>query len=93
MFAELTDTSVTQLGLNAMLLAAKLGGPILLTALAVGLLIGIMQSATQLQEPTIAFVPKFIAVGAVLLVSGNWMLSSAVDYTRDLFHLIPNLLG
>lgn len=93
MIVALSDSSITQIGLQTLLLAAKLGAPILLTALAIGLGVGVMQSATQLQEPTIAFVPKFIAIGVVLLVSGNWMLSSAIDFTRSLFHMLPGLLG
>ncbi len=87
------DTNVIQLGTDALMLAAKLGAPILLTALGIGLLVGMVQSATQLQEPTIAFVPKFVGVGVVLLLCGNWMLSSVVDYTHNLFAMLPHMLG
>ena len=87
------DTNVIELGTNALMLAAKLGAPILLTALSVGLLVGMIQSATQLQEPTIAFVPKFVSVGVVLLLCGNWMLANIVDYTHNLFAMLPNMLG
>ncbi len=87
------DTRILELGTDALVLAAKLGAPILLTALAIGLLVGMVQSATQLQEPTIAFVPKFIGVGVVLLVAGNWMLSSMVAYTHNLFDALPRMLG
>lgn len=87
------DTRILELGTDALVLAAKLGAPILLTALTIGLLIGMVQSATQLQEPTIAFVPKFIGVGVVLLVCGNWMLSSMVAYTNNLFDSLPRMLG
>jgi flagellar biosynthetic protein FliQ len=89
----MNDVSITEMGGQALLLAAKLGAPILLTALAVGLIVGMLQTATQLQEATLTFVPKFIAVGAVLLVSGNWMLSSAVTFTHELFDMLPRLLG
>lgn len=89
----MTDTNVIELGTHALILAAKLGAPILLTALGVGTLIGMLQSATQLQEPTITFVPKFMAVGAVLLLTGNWMLASIVDYTNELFEMLPRMLG
>ena len=51
------------------------------------------QTATQLQEATLTFVPKFVAVGVVLLVGGNWMLSSAVTFTHELFDMLPRLLG
>lgn len=87
------DTQVIELGTQALILAAKLGAPILLTALGIGTFIGMLQSATQLQEPTIAFVPKFLGVGAVLLLTGNWMLATIVDYTRELFNMIPHMLG
>jgi flagellar biosynthetic protein FliQ len=89
----MNDVSITEMGGQALLLAAKLGAPILLTALAVGLIVGMLQTATQLQEATLTFVPKFIAVGAVLLISGNWMLSSAVTFTHQLFDMLPRLLG
>lgn len=89
----MSDTSVTEIGMQAMLVAAKVGAPILLTALVVGLLIGMLQSATQLQEPTIVFVPKFMTLAVVLLVSGNWMLSEMVTFTRALFDMVPRMLG
>ena len=63
----MTDASITEIGIQAMILTTKLAAPILITALAIGLLIGMLQSATQLQEPTIAFVPKFIGLAVVLL--------------------------
>ena len=89
----MTDTAVTEIGMQAMLVAGKLGAPILLTALIVGLLVGMLQSATQLQEPTIVFVPKFLSLAVVLLVSGNWMLAEAMSFTRSLFDMIPRMLG
>ena len=89
----MTDTSITQIGLRTLTVAGMLSAPILLTTLALGLLIGIFQSATQLQEPTLAFVPKLVGVGVVLLVSGNWMLNEAIAYTHQLFDMIPHLLG
>lgn len=64
-----------------------------MTALGIGTFVGMLQSATQLQEPTIAFVPKFLGVGAVLLLSGNWMLASIVDYLQELFNMIPHMLS
>ena len=89
----MSDTSVTEIGLQAMLVAAKVGAPILLTALVVGLLVGMLQSATQLQEPTIVFVPQFLTLAVVLLISGNWMLSEMVTFTRSLFDMVPRMLG
>lgn len=89
----MTDASITEIGMQAMLLTTKLAAPVLLTALAVGILIGMVQSATQLQEPTIAFVPKFIAMAIVLLLCGNWMLAEAVSFTHQLFDQIPAMLS
>ena len=89
----MTDTAVTEIGLQTMLLTTKLAAPVLLTALLVGVLIGLVQSATQLQESTIAFVPKFAAIGIVLLITGNWMLSESISFTHGLFDMIPRLLS
>jgi flagellar biosynthetic protein FliQ len=89
----MNDSSITQIGLRTLTLAGMLSAPILITTLALGLLIGIFQSATQLQEPTLAFVPKLLGVGVVLLVSGNWMLSEAITFTHQLFDMIPHLLS
>jgi flagellar biosynthetic protein FliQ len=87
------DTNVIQIGMDAMVVATKLAAPTLLTALLVGVLIGLVQSATQLQEATVSFVPKFAAVGVAILVTGNWMLAQMVDYTRALWASVPGLLS
>jgi flagellar biosynthesis protein FliQ len=88
----MTDSMVIQIGLQAMLLAAKLAGPILMTTLGLGLSIGLVQSVTQIQEPTLTFVPKFIGAATVLLVGGAWMLRETVSFTRMLFDMVPSLL-
>ena len=62
-------------------------------ALLVGFLISLFQAATQIQEPTLSFVPKAAAVGAALLFSGNWMLHEMTTYTTQLFARIPELIG
>jgi flagellar biosynthesis protein FliQ len=87
------DASVVQIGLDALILAAKLAGPVLLMTLGVGLLIGLVQSVTQLQEATLTFVPKFIGVGLIIVVAGNWMLGEAVSFTEGLFQRLPELLS
>jgi flagellar biosynthesis protein FliQ len=89
----MTDSQVTDLALQTMLLAAKVAAPILLTALLVGFLISLFQAATQIQEQTLSFVPKMIAVAIALLVSGNWVLSELVSFTQSLFDMLPSLLG
>jgi flagellar biosynthetic protein FliQ len=89
----MTDAQVTELALQTMMLAAKVAAPVLLTALLVGFLISLFQAATQIQEQTLSFVPKMIAVAIALLVSGNWVLSELVSFTQSLFDMLPTLLG
>jgi flagellar biosynthetic protein FliQ len=88
-----TDGSVIDIATQSILLATKLAAPILGVSLAVGLFIGLIQSATQLQEQTIAFVPKLAAVAIVLVLTGNWMLGELVGFTHGLFDMIPQLLN
>jgi flagellar biosynthetic protein FliQ len=87
------DTSVVQIGLEAMTLAFKLGAPLLLVTLGIGLAVGLVQSVTQLQEQTLTFVPKCVGVCVVLLLGGAWMMQTSVAFTTDLFARIPELLG
>jgi flagellar biosynthesis protein FliQ len=88
-----TDTSVIHLCLITMTVAVKLSAPILVTGLAVGFGISLFQSVTQIQEVTLSFVPKAVAVGIAVLVSGNWMLHTMVSFTQGLFAELPQLLG
>ncbi len=89
----MTDSTVLDIALQTMLVALKLSLPILLPALVIGFAISLVQSMTQIQEFTLAFVPKLIGVGIALLVSGNWMLHTLVAFTQDLFERIPAMLG
>ncbi|MEN3359074.1 MAG: flagellar biosynthesis protein FliQ [Mycobacteriales bacterium] len=89
----MTDTQVIHIGMQAMMVAAKLGSPVLLTALVVGFAVSLFQSVTQIQEVTLSFVPKAIAVGIALLLAGSWMLHEMVSFTTALFAQIPELLG
>ena len=89
----MNDANVMKIGMDAMMMTAKLAAPTLFTALLVGVLIGIFQSATQLQEATLSFVPKLLAVGAAVLFSGNWMLMQIMDYTKALWASVPSLLS
>ena len=89
----MTDTQIVELGLQAMTIAAKMSAPVLLTALLIGFAISLFQSVTQIQEATLSFVPKAIAVGVALLLSGNWMLHEMVTYTTTLFGQIPELIN
>ena len=85
--------TVLTVGRDAMWLAVLLAGPLLLSALAVGLLIGIFQAATQIQEMTLSFIPKLLALVFALFVAGPWMIQIAVTFSRRLFTEIPGLLG
>ena len=89
----MNTSAIMDIGMLAMLTAAKLSSPVLLTALAVGFAISLFQSITQIQEPTLAFVPKAVAVAVVLLITGNWMISEMVGFTHALFDKIPSLIG
>jgi flagellar biosynthetic protein FliQ len=88
----MTDTQVIEIALRMMTVVAKVTAPILVTSLAIGLLVSLFQSVTQIQEATLSFVPKAAGVGVALLFSGNWMLHEMVSYTRNLFEQIPSLL-
>ena len=89
----MTDTDILDIAIDTMFVALKLSAPILVTALVLGFAISLFQAMTQIQEFTLAFVPKVIGVGVALIVSGNWMLHTLIDFTQDLFDRIPSLLG
>ena len=86
------ETVITE-GRHALELALLLAMPLLLTALAVGVLVGIFQAATQINEMTLSFIPKLVAMAMVLVITGPWMLRLLVEYTRQLFESIPSLIG
>lgn len=77
----------------AMIVAAKVAGPILVISLAIGLGISLIQSVTQIQEVTLTFVPKLIGVAIVIMVAGSWMLTQLTSFTAQLFRMIPSLVG
>ena len=89
----MTDTAILAIALQTMVVALKLSAPILVTSLVVGFAISLFQSMTQIQEFTLSFVPKVIGVGVALLISGNWMLQTMIDFTNDLFETLPTLLS
>jgi flagellar biosynthetic protein FliQ len=86
-----SDTAVLEIALQAILIAAKLSAPILLVTLAVGFGISLLQAVTQIQEVTLTFVPKLVAVALVILVAGNWMLAEMVGFTGELYEMIPRM--
>ncbi|MEM7339740.1 MAG: flagellar biosynthesis protein FliQ [Actinomycetota bacterium] len=86
------ETVVVELITAGMWTAARVSAPVLLTAVAVGVFMGLLQSVTQIQEQTLAFVPKFAAVGVVLVIAGSWMLRVMTEFTLELVGRIPDLL-
>jgi len=87
-----TDNQVMHLAVQAMTLGTKVAGPILLVSLVIGFAISLLQSVTQVQEMTLTFVPKVIAVAVVLLLLGNWMLGEMVSFTQQLWLDLPAML-
>ncbi len=84
---------VIDVGREALFLIVALAGPLLASALLVGLLIGVLQAATQIQEQTLSFIPKLLALAVALMVMGPWLLSYLVVFTESLFYRIPDLIG
>ena len=89
----MTDTDILDIAIDTMFVALKLSAPILVTALVLGFAISLFQAMTQIQEFTLSFVPKVIGVGVALIISGNWMLHTLMEFTVDLFNRIPSLLS
>jgi flagellar biosynthetic protein FliQ len=89
----MTDTQIMHIAWQVMIVSVKLAAPALITALVVGFAVSLFQSATQIQEFTLSFVPKAIAVGIALLICGHWMMTTLVSFTQQLYAAIPQLLG
>jgi flagellar biosynthetic protein FliQ len=89
----MTPETIMTVGRQALEVTILLSAPLLLSALAVGLLVSMFQAATQINEVTLSFIPKLIILVVALLVAGPWMLKVIVDYTRRLFESIPGLIG
>jgi len=89
----MTPETVMEVGREAIILVLTVSAPMLLAALVTGLLISIFQAATQINEATLSFIPKLVAMFAALLILGPWMLEIIVDYMRRLFESIPQLIG
>ncbi|WJD48925.1 MULTISPECIES: flagellar biosynthesis protein FliQ [unclassified Enterobacter] len=89
----MTPESVMMMGTEAMKIALALAAPLLLVSLVTGLVISILQAATQINEMTLSFIPKIIAVVVAIVVAGPWMLNLLLDYMRGLFNNIPYIIG
>jgi flagellar biosynthetic protein FliQ len=89
----MTPGTVMEIGRQAVEVTLVLAAPMLITALVVGLVISIFQAATQINESTLQFVPKLVAMFIVMILFGPWMLQYVMDYIQRLFGSIPQLIG
>ena len=89
----MTPETVMHLGRQDVEVTLLLSAPLLVAALVIGLLVSIFQAATQINEATLSFIPKLVGTFLVLILAGPWMLQLIVDYIRQLFERIPQLIG
>lgn len=89
----MTPETIMTIGRHALEVTLLLAAPLLLAALMIGLLVGVFQAATQINEMTLSFIPKLIGMAVTLMIAGPWMLKLIVGYTRELFESIPGLIG
>ena len=85
--------TVVNLASQAMTVALKLGGPMLLAGLVIGLVVSIFQAVTSIQEATLTFIPKIIGLALIIVILGPWMLGQLVSYAQNLYMSIPQLVG
>ena len=85
--------TVVNLAQQAMELAMKVGGPLLVVGLAIGLVVSVFQAITQIQEQSLSFIPKIVGTAVVIVVAGPWMLNQLLGYTEELYRSIPALVG
>ena len=88
----MSPETVMSVGSGALGIMLLLAMPLLLTALVIGLLVGIFQAATQINEMTLSFIPKLLGMALTMVVAGPWMLKVIVGYTRELFESIPSMI-
>lgn len=89
----MTPETIMSIARHALEVTLLLAMPLLLSALIIGLVVGIFQAATQINESTLSFIPKLVGVALALMVAGPWMLQVITGYTKELFISIPGLLG
>jgi len=89
----MTPDSVMELGERALEITVMLAAPLLLSALAISLLVAMFQAATQINEQTLSFVPKLLVTVVVLSMAGPWMLRLIINFTRQTYMQIPELIG
>jgi flagellar biosynthetic protein FliQ len=89
----MTPETITTIGQQALWVTMMLAAPLLLSALAVGLLVGMFQAATQINEMTLSFIPKLLVLVGALVVAGPWMLSVIINFTEQLIGQIPAMIS
>ncbi len=89
----MTPTAVIELGRQAVEVTLMVSAPLFIAALTTGLLISIFQAATQINEMTLSFVPKLVAIFVTLVLAGPWMITVLTDFMRRLFESIPSMIG
>lgn len=89
----MTPESVMTIGRQALELTLLVSAPLLLSALAVGLLVSVFQAATQINEMTLSFIPKLVAILVMLVLAGPWMIQLMVEYMRRLLENLPFMIG
>ncbi len=89
----MTPEVITSIGQQALWVTMLLAAPLLVSALAVGLLVGMFQAATQINEMTLSFIPKLFVLVLALIVAGPWMLNLIINFTRQLMEQIPSLIS
>lgn len=87
----MTDAQVIEIISDAFRVAATIAGPILMAALLVGVSVSLLQTITQIQEMTLTFVPKLVAMGLIVLFSGQWMIRTMTNWVVGLWSLIPSM--
>ena len=89
----MSQADILHIASQAIIICVKLGAPMLIVSLAIGVAVSLVQAVTSVQEATLTFVPKLAGVAAVIVLAGGWMLDQLASYTRELFQSIPHLLG
>ncbi len=89
----MTPEMVLTITTEALTIATMLAAPLLLSALATGVSIGVLQAATQINEMTLSFIPKLLVLVAALMIAGPWMLQVITSYTQRLYSSIPQVIG
>jgi len=89
----MSPQDVLTVGQDALGVMLAIGAPLLVTALVVGLAVSVLQAATQINEMTLSFIPKLLALAAALVIAGPWMLDTLVGYTQRLLTSIPHMVG